>query len=69
MTDCRQPLLACKVFYLFWILLVKVLNDAFSLLVVDGVPAVHAELGKFKLHATKFGQGAAAPCPGWVLHL
>lgn len=57
------------VFYLLWILLVKVLNDAFSLLIVDRVPAMHAELGKFKLFAAKFGQGAAAPCPRGVLHL
>jgi len=57
------------VLYLFWIFFVKVLNDTFSLLVVDGVSAVHAELGKFKLLATKLGQGAAAPCPCRVLHL
>ncbi len=56
------------VLYLLWVVVIKILNATLSLLNVDRVAAVHAELGKLQLLAAKLGEGTAAPRPGRVAH-
>ena len=54
--------------HLVWVVVMKVPDHVLCFVSIDGVAAVHAELGKFKLLAAKLGQRAAAPSPSWVAH-